>query len=360
VAALLASAYVIFRPHAVPRGLPGAGARGLARELVQGHGSDTLSFFKLRGDTHYYFSSSGDAFVAYRVTGRVLLVSGDPVGPPDARAPLLRELTEFAEVRGLRLAVVGASESFAELALGAGLRSFYIGDEAIVETGKFSLEGRPIRKVRQSVTRLSKAGFGAELSALGDLSPAELEELEAISERWRAGEPERGFSMAMDTLRGEHLDDSVVVIARDDSGAARGFLHFVPAYGASAMSLSFMRRDPDTPNGLTEFLVVRAIELLRERGIEELSLNFAAFARWLYAPESRFERILGRLIPLADQHFQIESLYRFNAKFFPRWQPRYLLYEGALGFPRAGIAAISAEGQMPQLPRLRSSGRTAA
>jgi len=39
-----------------------------------------------------------------------------------------------------------------------------------------------------------------------------------------------------------------------------------------------MRRDPGTPNGLTEFLVVKAIELLRERGLEEMSLNFAAFA----------------------------------------------------------------------------------
>ena len=42
------------------------------------------------------------------------------------------------------------------------------------------------------------------------------------------------------------------------------------------MSLSFMRRDRETPNGLTEFLVVSAIQLLGERGIEELSLNFAA------------------------------------------------------------------------------------
>ena len=49
----------------------------------------------------------------------------------------------------------------------------------------------------------------------------------------------------------------------------RGFLHFVPSYGRKAVSLSFMRRDPETPNGLTEFLVARSIEAFRARGTEE-------------------------------------------------------------------------------------------
>ena len=142
-----------------------------------------------------------------------------------------------------------------------------------------------------------------------------------------------------------------MLITRDDSGEVRGFLHFVPAFGRPAMSLSFMRREHDTPNGLTEFMVVRAIELLRERGIEEVSLNFAAFARLMHSPACARDRLLGRLAAIFNPFFQIESLFRFNAKFFPRWEPRYLLYEGALGLPRAGLAAMWAEGQLPR-PRL--------
>jgi lysyl-tRNA synthetase class 2 len=150
-----------------------------------------------------------------------------------------------------------------------------------------------------------------------------------------------------------------VVIARDGDGQVRGLLHFVPCYGRPAVSLSFMRRDPETPNGLTEFLVVRAIELLRERGVEELSLNFAAFARWMHSPDKRHERVLGKLIALGNPFFQIESLYRFNAKFFPRWEPRFLVYEGAFGLPRASIAAMWAEGQLPK-PTLRMRVSTSA
>jgi lysyl-tRNA synthetase class 2 len=159
--------------------------------------------------------------------------------------------------------------------------------------------------------------------------------------------------MAMDSLRNPEGGNTLVVYATDAEGAIRGFLHFVPTYGRPAVSLSFMRRQPDTPNGLTEFLIAEAIEHLRERGIAEASLNFAAFARLIREPNGLVERGLGRLIALGDTWFQIERLYRFNAKFFPRWEPRYFMYERRFGLPRAGIAALWLEGQLPR-PTLRS------
>jgi lysyl-tRNA synthetase class 2 len=321
----------------------------MARDLVRAHGSDTLAFFKLRRDLHYLFAADHRAFLGYRVEGGVLLVAGDPVGPQDALPALVRETVAFAEVRGLDVGVLGASASLVPLWRQAGLRALYIGDEAILETARFSLEGRAIRKVRQSVRRLEKAGYTAGAAELATLDDAALEELEHVSRLWRAGAPERGFSMAMDSLGGEHQDDSVVVLARDGEGAIRGFLHLVPSFGRPAMSLSFMRRERDTPNGLTEFMVVQAIELLRQRGIEELSLNFAAFGRLLERPSGRAERWLARLVVLGSRYFQMESLYRFNAKFSPRWEPRYLVFERILGLPRVGLAAMSAEGQLPQL-----------
>jgi lysyl-tRNA synthetase, class II len=348
VVAFLVGAYLVFRPLAAPRALPDASLRAVAAELVRAHGTDTLSFFKLREDKHYLFSPDRRAFAAYRVEGGVLLLSGDPIGPHDALPGLVARARAFAAERGLKLGAVGVGEQLLGLYEDAGLRSVYIGDEAIVDVAAFSLEGRAIRKVRQSVTRLRKSGYDCELIEYGALHPDTLRSLEAISDAWREGAPERGFSMAMDSLRGEHHDDSLVVIARDGDGEVRGFLHFVPAYRRSAVSLSFMRRDRETPNGLSEFLVAESIVLLRERGVSEVSLNFAAFARWMHSPSGRGERVMGRLVALGNPFFQIESLYRFNAKFFPRWEARYLVYEGALGLPRAGLAAMWAEGQLPK------------
>ena len=352
---LLAVAYAVFRRPAPPRRLPGPELRKTAAGLVRAHGADTLAFFKLRRDTHYLFDRDRRAFFAYRVEAGTMLISGDPVGPEDALPGLIRDGCALAERSGLKIGVVGASCRALPLFADAGLRALYVGDEAIVETRSFSLEGRAIRKVRQSVSRLEKAGYSITLEESASFREAERVELERLSAEWRQGEPERGFSMALDSLRCEQHAETVLVVARDAEGNAGGFIQFVPTYGRPAVSLSMMRRDRTTPNGLTEFMIVRAIELLHERGVAEVSLNFAAFARWLHDPQSRTERVLGRLVSLANPYFQIESLYRFNAKFCPRWEPRYLLYERLGDLPRTALATLWVEGQLakPAAPRLR-------
>jgi lysyl-tRNA synthetase class 2 len=348
---LLGIAYIVFRPLAHPRDFPTAAARHLAAGIVREHGHDTLSAFKLRADTHYFFSSDGRALVGYAVEGRRLVIAGDPVGPEPSVRLLMRELCGFAEVRGLKTCGVGSSAGFAELARGAGLRSFYIGDEAIVDTRAFSLEGRAIRKVRQSVRRIEREGYSAELVEAGTLAPGELAALAENARHWRGDDVERGFSMATDELEGEHVADTLLLVARDGEGAPAGLLHFVRCYGRPAVSLGLMRRDRESTNGLTEFMIVSAIEALRADGVQEVSLNFAPFARLIHSPASAHERVLGRLAGVADRFFQVERLYRFNAKFHPRWEPRYLLYEGLLGLPSAGLAVMWVERQLPK-PRL--------
>jgi len=154
--------------------------------------------------------------------------------------------------------------------------------------------------------------------------------------------------MAMDDLWASEHGSALFAIALAADGRPHGFIHFVPVPQAHSLSLSAMRRLPDTPNGLMEFLLARGLELLRDRGVDEASLNFAAFARFVHAPRGPLERVVGRVLLVADAFFQIERLHRFNTKFFPRWEPRYLMYEHVLALPRVGLAAMWVEGQLPK------------
>lgn len=353
IGTLAAVAYLLFRPLAAPRDLPDPKARALARELVRQHGSDTLAYFKLRADKHYLFSDDHTAFVGYRVESGVLIVSGEPVGPVAALPALLADVARFAEQRDLRLAAVGVSGATRPLFEQLGLRSLYLGDEAIVDTGAFSLEGRSIRKVRQSVSRLEKHDYSCTVATVGTLDPSTVAEAERAAVRWLGETGERGFTMALDADIASH-QETLLVLARDHEGELRGVLHLVPSYGRPAVSLSMMRRHPDAPNGLTEYMIVKTIEALRERGVEQISLNFAAFARLLHQPEGVAERLMRRVLRLADSFFQIERLYRFNDKFNPHWEARYLMHEGALNLPRTALAALWVEGQLPKPPPLRA------
>jgi lysyl-tRNA synthetase class 2 len=318
------------------------GERRMAHALVEAYGTDSLSFFALRRDKSYLFSPSRRAFLAYRVVAGTALVSGDPVGDDAEIDDLLAELRRVVHAHGWRLAVVGASDEHLERYRALGLKPVSLGEEAVLRPGEFSLEGRAIRKVRQSVSRLQKAGYAFRVVAADEVAPALEAELEDVSASWRHGEPERGFSMAIDDL---HIPGTVLALAEDPDGHVGGFLHLVPSPAGGGWSLSAMRRRPDAPNGLTEFLVVEALGWARETGASELSLNFCALTDFL-APEratTRTRRVVRRGLLVADDVFQLERLYSFNRKFFPEWRRRYICVERLTDLPAVGLAYLHAE-----------------
>jgi lysyl-tRNA synthetase class 2 len=323
--------------------------RELVRVLVRSWGADTLAPFALRADKSYFFSESERAFVAYRVVGGIAVVSGDPVGPAEERAPLLGRFIEFAHERGWRLAVLGASEASLHLYRAHGLHALYHGDEAVLETASFSLEGRSIRKVRQSVHRLERAGYTARVLRPGEIGARLRHELEQIARVWRGGEPERGFAMALDALFGLGDDEAVFVIGFDAAERPHGFLHFAVTPAGQALSLSSMPRLSDTPNGFNEWLVCEAVAWARDHDFERVSLNFAPFAA-LLAPDgelSTVQRVEAVALRSLKGHFQLDNLLHFNRKFLPSWQRRFVVYERRLDLPRVGIAALAAEAYLP-------------
>ena len=164
--------------------------------------------------------------------------------------------------------------------------------------------------MRQSVTRLAKAGYRVELCAPDEIGPELREELLAVSEEWRGNWPERGFTMAMDALFA--YPDTVLAIATGPDGRIGGFLQLVPSPACGGYSLASMRRRRDTPNGLMEFLIVETIAWARERGVSEVSLNFSVFAEYL-----RGTGLLRAVLLKLDRLFQLERLHSFNRKFFP-------------------------------------------
>ncbi|HLX32631.1 MAG TPA: phosphatidylglycerol lysyltransferase domain-containing protein [Gaiellaceae bacterium] len=338
------------------------GERRVARALVETYGSDSLSFFALRRDKSYLFSATRRAFLAYRVVAGTALVSGDPVGDEAEIDALLAELWRIARAHGWRIAVVGASEHHLPRYRALGLKPVPLGEEAVLRPAEFSLEGRAIRKVRQSVTRLEKAGYSFRVVAADDVSPEIEEELADVSAEWRGDQPERGFSMSIDDL---HVPGTVLAIAADENGRVGGFLHLAPSPAGGGWSLSSMRRRPHSPNGLTEFLIVATIAWAKDVGASELSLNFCAFTDVL-SPEratSWWKRLVRRVLLLADNVFQLERLYSFNRKFFPEWRRRYICVERFSDLPAVGLAYLHAESLLvPPGPwtRRREARRRAA
>jgi lysyl-tRNA synthetase class 2 len=120
------------------------------------------------------------------------------------------------------------------------------------------------------------------------------------------------------------------------------------------LSLDTMRRVGDAPNGLNEALVCRALEVARQRGITEVSLNYAGLAHLVRrAPRGVVRRRMLKLgLALLGRHFQMERLVRFNEKFSPEWRPRYLVYPTRRSLPRAVYRVLQAEGYLASRHRV--------
>jgi lysyl-tRNA synthetase, class II len=349
--AFAAAAVLLLRPG-TRRQRPEPEDEARLRNLLDRYGSgDSLSYFALRTDKLLIWAPSGKAAVAYRVVNGVSLAAGDPLGPSSAWPEAIAAWLDDCTRQGWTPAVLACGTPGGTAYRRAGLDVIELGDEAIVDVPGFSLQGRSMRGVRQAVGRMRRAGYTCEAIHRRDLSPEVLAEAVHCANALRDGKVERGFSMALSRL-GQAADaDCLYVLCRDAEGRLRGLLHFVP-WGRDGLSLDLMRGDRGAGNGLTELMIVSAVEAAATLGISRVSLNFAVlrsvFARAEQLGAGPVVRLWSRVLSRVSRFWQIESLYRANAKYQPSWQPRFLCFPSARDLPRIAFAVLGAESFLPQ------------
>lgn len=348
--------HAIMRPE-VARSGHTADDHARAAAIVAEHARDSLDPFALREDKSFFFTEGG--LIAYRTLGATAIVAGDPVGPPGAAATILAGFNAYAAQRGWTVVMTGASTRFLEDYRRLGFQTLRIGEEALVDPQTFTLEGRAIRKVRQSVTRLSRLGWSIDLARGGQLSAATMQQAGRLESDWRAEQARlHGFAMTLGRLWGADEDvRSLYVLAREPGGELRAFLRF--AEYERGLSLDVMRRAPGTPNGLNEAMVVAALVHARDQRLAAVSLNFAGFAHVMGTeplPTWR-QRVARWLLNRAHGRFQLERLVHFNDKFGPRWEPRHLVYTGRVSLPAAALRVLQAEAYVRPPRRRALTGR---
>ena len=344
------------------RRLPGVTPQDEAklREMLTRFGAqDSLGYFAMRTDKSVVFSPSGKAAIAYRVVGSVTLASGDPLGDNEAWPGAIAAWVDDADRHAWIPGVIGTSEQGAIAYSRAGFDALELGDEAVLHLDEFTMEGRAMRTVRQAVNRVARAGYTLDVKRQKDLDRAALAEAVKVADQLRGEEVERGFSMALGRV-GDPRDPEVVLArVRDGEGRLVAVLTFVP-WGGDGLSLDVMRRARDSENGTVEFAVTGVASEARKMGVARISLNFAVF-RSIFERGTRVgagpvTRLWRRILLLASRWWQIESLYRANAKYHPDWVPRFVCFRVARELPRVGVAMLEAEAFVAR-PRWRWLGR---
>lgn len=330
-----------------------------ARDIVRRHGTGSLDYFALRDDKQWFFHR--DSLVAYAVYGGVCLVSPDPIGPASERRHAWGAFHRHCDRRGWTVAVVAASEEWLPIYREAGMHHVYLGDEAVVDVQRFSLDGGAMKGLRQAVNRVRRHGYSVRFLDPSRVGPDESAPLLDLMQRNRRGQTERGFSMMLGRCFDPRDTGLVLTVVDDPDGRPVAMCQFVPSAAIGGFSLDLMRRDPgDHPNGLLDLALCATIEHLRQRGQRGLSLNFAALRSTLEGEtgDGLAQRVERWALRRMSGVFAIESLWRFNAKYRPSWLPRYLVFDAPEAVPATLLSVMRAEAlsETPVVGRFLAAG----
>ena len=323
----------------------------LIRELLRKNPlSDSLSYFALRKNKTLIWSKNMKAAIPYSIVNSVMITTGDPVGDQESWPSAISNFLVEAENHAWIPAVYGCSENAGEIWVReSGFDALEIGDEAILDIKEFTVEGSSMKNIRQTINRINRLGYVSESSFVRDLDQETRELLAGRMQTWRRSESERGFSMALGRFCDLNDPDCLITWAKAGDEIL-AVLQFVP-WGASSLSLDVMRRSPDSETGVNELMIEQTIAFASARGFEFISLNFASFRsifeRGKKLGAGPITRMNHKILIYLSRFFQIESLYRFNAKFQPLWVPRYVVFPGIGHLVRIGFAILKIEAFIP-------------
>ena len=291
----------------------------------------------------YWFSADGATAIAYRVSSGVAITVSDPLGPRDRNESAVGEFAVFCDDNGWIPVFYSVNNRLLPLFESMGWSTMVVAEETIVHPATFTTTGKSWQDVRSSINRAERLGVRAEWTTWAKLSIAHSAQIESISEAWVADKklPELGFTLGgMDELRDP---DVAVLIAVGTDDTVEAVTSWMPTYRDGDIvgwTLDFMRRRPDSMNGVMEFLIASAALLMQQRGIEFMSLSAAPLARSGLESEDQdgMERLLAFLARTLEPVYGFQSLFTFKQKFKPELQPLLMAYPDALGLPAIGTA----------------------
>lgn len=327
------------------------------REILRRYGDSTISGFAVGDDVDYFFSANKRAVIAYRFESDVLLAIGDPIGPPEEMPALLDAFQRFCREHDWVFAFYQVRPERLRWYRAQGWNAVHIGEDPMLRTQRFTLEGSALGTVRRQVRKLDKAGLVVRHWIPGEnpFDPAHdpdhvLDQVRDISHQWMKGKPggEKGFCMG----RFEPSDLPHVWLSVAWNPARRrveAFCTWTAIPARQGWAIDLMRRHHDAPTGAMELLVVRGVERARERGDTLMSLSLSALVKVTARRDGENEPTVTEdparafLIQRLSRFYDFKGLFRWKRKFDPDFEDRYLVYPHTLALPRIALALVRAQ-----------------
>ncbi len=321
-----------------------------ARLVIRRYGHLALAHFMLSGDKRYFWSETGYSLIAYRVLYGVATVLSDPIGPSEEHASLVSAFLAFCQQQDWSVTFYQASAHMRDLGLPASLHAYKIGEEAVVDVERFTLQGKIGAPIRHAIARAKRGEITVACWHQSELPADVFAQLQYLSAHWMQEQKiQSQFRFSMGSFPESWSPDLLTVVAFGAQGEVQAFLTWTPLYAGDGWALDVMRRVKETVPGTMEYVIAESIAWAKARGYKHMSLGLAPLAGLLTScahttSPSLVERSAAYLHEQGALLGQYRSLYAFKAKFQPEWEERYLLVSERQSLPRILFALAQAHG----------------
>lgn len=314
-------------------------------DAIVAQSPETQSNLAYLPDKHFFFNESGDGFVMFGKGSRSWVSMGDPVCRQDEFAELVWRFREQCDREGVHPVFYEVSKEYLYVYLELGLTVLKLGEEAIVDLQRFSLDGASRKNFRNTKNSLEKHGCSFTVHPASEVL-ALLPELAAVSNSWLEHKNTREKRFSLGQFDADYLAHFPVAVVRKE-GTVLAFANLWASAGKQELSIDLMRSGADAPGGVMDYLLCATMLWGKEEGYTQFNLGMAPLSGLSgHSLGPMWGRFGNFLYTHAETYYNFKGLRRYKEKFDPHWEPRFLVSPGGFALPSilADVASLISGG----------------
>jgi len=297
-----------------------------AKILVEQYGDSPLDYFKTYFDKQLFFGSSGDSFLAYRVSQGFAVILGKPVSANlDEMKKIIHEFDNFCKNNDLRSIYYRVDESYKQFFTDLGKKSLLIGQEAIVNVGEFTMEGGQRKSLRNAVNNLKKKKYALKIYN-PPIKTGLIQKLKAVSDEWLHDEEYEEIIFSQGIFDESELKTQTIITIEDPDEKVIAFLNIVPDYVKGEGTYDLIRKTKDAPGGALDFLLIEMFDYFKSIGINHVNIGLVPMSGITEA-KTVAEYTIKFAYENIKQFGQYKGMRSFKDKFAPCWINKYLIFD---------------------------------
>ncbi|MHB1178723.1 MAG: phosphatidylglycerol lysyltransferase domain-containing protein [Daejeonella sp.] len=316
--------YTLVRPYILKNTI-GQDELEWAKLQLKDYGSSSMDYFKTYGDKLIYRAEGCKGFLAYRISGIFAVVLESPVTDKASTRQFIETFDRYCFERGLKSIYYRVAEDKLHDFLSLGKKSLFLGQEGIVDLLTFTLEGGSKKSIRNALRKVTEKGFHARVYT-APVNDGVLQKLKSVSDEWLADTDREEIVFSQGMFIWDELKYQTIIAVENTEEKVVAFLNIIPDYVKGEGTYDLIRKTPDAPNGVIDFILVELFNYLKLQQYTAVNLGFA--------PLSGITKAHGfpeRTMKFAYEKIQSFSHYKglrdSKEKFLPGWNNRYLVYD---------------------------------